>query len=101
MAKNKKDKPDRSLGDPNHQPIPFTRAHSARVKATTHQLRVQGRKEARQERFDSGSQGEGDGRSKETSSAQARFRDVQPADRGFESQNRPQGFLYPRFFFPI
>lgn len=45
---NKGSKPSRKAGNPSYTPVPFTRAHSERVKYTSKEQRKQAKKEARQ-----------------------------------------------------
>lgn len=44
---SKKNKPGRNQGDPNHTPVPHTRAHSEKVKYTKKEQREQAKKEAK------------------------------------------------------
>lgn len=39
MAKRKRNKPKRKIGNPNSTKVPFTRAHSNKIKYTKKQLR--------------------------------------------------------------
>jgi hypothetical protein len=52
MGRTNKKKPGRSPGNENHQSIPFTRAHSERVRLTTKQARTDAKFQAR--RLDGG-----------------------------------------------